>query len=84
VRIETGGKPRSAAATGYFPGTEGSAHMYPEEYEDPIQINAEELAEELFGSNYNDLSPELQGWICVCIVESHVPEYAQQDSIGAA
>ena len=58
--------------------------MYTEENEGPIQINAEELAEALFGANYNDLSPELQGWICVRIVESHVPEYAQQDSVAAA
>ena len=58
--------------------------MYIEECEDLIQIEAEELAEALFGAAYFDLAPEFRGWIRARVIESLWPEYMQQDFMAAA
>jgi hypothetical protein len=54
--------------------------MYCEEWEELIQIEAEELSEALFGATYFDLSLELQECIRRRVIQSFWPEYAQEDS----
>ena len=57
--------------------------MYIEDHEDLIRIEAEELAQSLFGASYYDLSPGLQGWIRTCVIESLWPECMGRDTVAA-
>ena len=58
--------------------------MYIQECEDLIQIEAEELAEALFGADYFDLAPELRLWVRARAIEFLWPEYSPQESAAAA
>jgi hypothetical protein len=57
--------------------------VYIQECEDLIQIEAEELAETLFGADYFDL-PELRLWVRARAIEFLWPEYSPQESTAAA
>jgi hypothetical protein len=58
--------------------------VYIQECEDLIQIEAEELAEVLFGADYFDLAPELRLWVRARAIEFLWPEYTPQESMAAA
>ena len=58
--------------------------MHIRECEDLIQIEAEELAEALFGADYFDLAPELRLWVRARAIEFLWPEYSPQESMAAA
>jgi hypothetical protein len=59
-------------------------YVYIQECEDLIQIEAEELAEALFGADYFDLAPELRLWLHARAIELLWPEYSPQESTVAA
>jgi hypothetical protein len=55
-----------------------------QEREDLIQIEAEELAEAMFGADYFDLAPELRLWVRARAIEFLWPDNSPQESTAAA
>jgi hypothetical protein len=58
-------------------------NMHGEDYEDLIQIEAEELAELLFGESYYALSPDLRGQIRTRAIDSLQLEYSEEHPVAA-
>jgi hypothetical protein len=58
-------------------------NVYIEECEDLIEIEAEELAEVLFGADYFDFVPELRLWVRARAIEFLCPDYSSQESMAA-
>ena len=58
--------------------------MRTEDYEELIQTEAERVAEDLFGTNYYDLEPELRLRVRAQVIKSLWAEYANDDIATAA
>ena len=55
-----------------------------EDYEELIQAEAEQVANDLFGANYYDLSLEMQFWVRERAIESLWAEFNETEVASAA